>query len=135
MSSKPTTSNPPSVRPPKPTYSHICTTPLSPTSTLVTIAGQIGAQPDGTIPPAYADQVRVALANLSKCLEAAGATTRDIVSVRHYEVNYDPSNVTRRQIYTDWIGEHRPPSTLVGVAALAEEALLYEIEAMAVVSR
>ena len=75
------------------------------------------------------------MANLSACLAAAGATPRDIVSVRHYEVDYDASDATRRDIYAQWIGGHRPPSTLVVVKALAEEGLRYEIEVMAVVSR
>ncbi len=106
---------------------------LSSTSTLITIAGQLGLSISGQIPSSLADQVALALENLSKCLEAAGATTRDIVKVTQYIVDYDPSERSRAELYLKFIGDHRPPSTLVGVTKLAAPDLLYEIEAMAVV--
>jgi enamine deaminase RidA (YjgF/YER057c/UK114 family) len=130
---QPQTFNPPNICPPKPTYSHVSCTPLSSTSTLITIAGQLGLSVSGQIPSSLADQVALALENLSKCLEAAGATTRDIVKVTQYIVDYDPSERSRAELYLKFIGDHRPPSTLVGVTKLAAPELLYEIEAMAVV--
>lgn len=38
----------------------------------------------------------------------------------------------RGMLYMKFMGEHRPASTLVGVAFLAEPDLLYEIEAVAI---
>jgi enamine deaminase RidA (YjgF/YER057c/UK114 family) len=126
--------NPPNIRPPHPIYSHVMKTPISPTSTLITIAGQIGVPPDSsTAAPTFSEQVQVALSNLRKCLEAAGATPADIIKVTHYIVNLDPTDKSRLAAYTQFIGDHRPPSTLVGVAALAWPDLLYEIDAMAIV--
>ncbi len=126
--------NPPDVRPPHPIYSHVQLTPISPTSKLVTIAGQIGVPPDSaTAASTFAEQVEIALENLRKCLATAGATPADIIKVTHYIVNLDPKDKTRLAAYTKFIGDHRPPSTLVGVAALAWPELLYEIEAMAIV--
>src|ERR1700761_5193596 len=108
--------NPSDVRPPHPIYSHVQTTPLSATCTLVTIAGQIGVPPDSaSAAPTYAEQVEIALSNLKKCLAAAGATPADIVKVTHYVVNLDPKDKSRLEAYTKFIGDHRPPSTLVGV--------------------
>ncbi len=130
---KPETSNPPDVAPPKPTYSHISTFPLSSPCKLITIAGQIGTSPTGDIPPSYTDQVSNALSNLGKCLAAAGATTRDIVKVTHYIVDYDPKDRERGRLYLEFMGGHKPPSTLIPVPMLADEGLLYEIEAMAIV--
>ena len=126
--------NPPDVRPPHPIYSHVQITPLSSTSTLVTIAGQIGVPPDSaSAAPTYSEQVEIALSNVRKCLAAGGATPADIVKVTHYVVNLDPKDKSRLEAYSKFIGDHRPPSTLVGVAALAWPELLYEIEVMAIV--
>ncbi|KAK5065041.1 hypothetical protein LTR84_000876 [Exophiala bonariae] len=126
--------NPAGVRPPHPIYSHVQTTPLSPTTTLVTIAGQIGVPPDSASAAAtFGEQVEIALENLKKCLAAAGATPADIIKVTHYIVNLDPKDKSRLAAYTQFIGDHRPPSTVVGVAALAWPELLYEVDAMAIV--
>jgi enamine deaminase RidA (YjgF/YER057c/UK114 family) len=128
--------NPADVRPPHPIYSHVQVTPISPTSSLITIAGQIGVPPDSAAAAAtFAEQVEIALDNLRKCLAAAGATPADIIKVTHYIVNLDPKDRSRLEAYTKFIGDHRPPSTLVGVAALAWPELLYEVEAMAIVQR
>jgi enamine deaminase RidA (YjgF/YER057c/UK114 family) len=128
--------NPADVRPPHPIYSHVQVTPISPTSSLITIAGQIGVPPDSAAAAAtFAEQVEIALDNLRNCLAAAGATPADIIKVTHYIVNLDPKDRSRLEAYTKFIGDHRPPSTLVGVAALAWPELLYEVEAMAIVQR
>jgi len=128
--------NPSDVRPPHPIYSHVQTTPISPTSTLVTIAGQIGVPPvSSSAASTFAEQVEIALSNLKKCLAAAGATPADIVKVTQYIVNLDPKDKSRVAAYSKFIGDHRPPSTVVGVAALAWPELLYEIEAMAIVQK
>ena len=126
--------NPSSVPPPRPTYSHVQTTPISPTCTLITIAGQIGVDPETrTVPSTFAEQVEIALENLRNCLTAAGAEPKDIVKIQHFVVNLDPKDTSRAEKYLKFIGDHRPPSTLLGVAALAEPGMLYEVEAMAVV--
>ena len=125
--------NPSNVHSPRPTYSHIQKIPISSTSTLISIAGQIGLHQDRTIASTFAEQVDLALANLEKCLEAAGATPKDIIKVTQFVVNLDANDKSRSEKYLKFIGDHRPPSTLLGVAALAEPALFYEIEAMAVV--
>ncbi|KIW74127.1 hypothetical protein Z517_12537 [Fonsecaea pedrosoi CBS 271.37] len=126
--------NPPDVPPPRPTYSHVQVTPLSATSTLVTIAGQVGVDPKTkTTPPSFIAQVETALANLGRCLAAVGATPADIVKMTQFVVNLDPTDTSRSEAYSKFLGDHRPPSTLVGVAALATPEWLYEVEAMAIV--
>ena len=128
--------NPPTVPAPRPTYSHICTTPLSSTSTLISIAGQVGIDPETkSVPASFAEQVQVALANLGRCLAAVGAKPADIVKVTHFVVNLDPKDTSRAEAYLKFMGDYRPPSTLLGVAALAEPSFLYEIEAMAIVHK
>lgn len=134
MSSKslPQTLNPPDVAPPKPTYSHVCVFTLGRTK-IITVAGQIGTLPDGTVPPTFAEQVSCALQNVKACLAAAGATPRDIMKVTHYIVNYDPTDRKRNELYLQFLDGHKPPGTLVPVEKLGAPELLFEIEVMAVV--
>jgi enamine deaminase RidA (YjgF/YER057c/UK114 family) len=59
------------------------------------------------------------------------------VQVRQYVVNLlrdgqgqDPE---RAKLYVEWMGESRPPSTVLGVQALVHRDLLYEIEIVCLV--
>jgi len=126
--------NPSNIVAPRPTYSHVQTTPISATHTLVTVAGQIGFDPETKlVPSTFTEQVQLALANTGKCLAAVGATPADIVKVQHFVVNLDPHDTSRGEAWVQFIGDHRPPSTLLGVAALASPEVLYEVEVMAIV--
>ncbi|RAQ99921.1 YjgF-like protein [Stemphylium lycopersici] len=147
-SNKPQAFNPPSVPEPPPTYNQVCVTPIVPSSTLLTLAGQTGLQKDGTVPSGIQAQARGAYDNIHKCLAAAGATPRDIIMVRHYIVKetgdqeQNATDVVDRGWGELWIkymdqnaGGHRPPDTVVGVASLAKKELLYECEVMAMINR
>ncbi len=46
---------------------------------LILLSGQIGALPDGTIPPAMADQAKAAMENIRGALTMAGADFDDVV--------------------------------------------------------
>ncbi|KAK3045954.1 hypothetical protein LTR09_012518 [Extremus antarcticus] len=125
--------NPPQVHPPQPSYSHICITSLGNGMRLLTLAGQIGRDSEtGNIPSTLAAQVEVALKNVGKCLEASNAKITDIVRVQQFVVDLLSQDSSRAQAYLKFMGEHRPPSTLIGVNALAGKELLYEIEVTAV---
>ncbi|KAJ3498739.1 hypothetical protein NLG97_g889 [Lecanicillium saksenae] len=76
----------------------------------------------------------------------AGATPRDIVFVRHYIVTstgdaaLDAMDVVERgwgDLWTAYLDKeaagHRPPDTVLGVAALAKKELWYEVEVCAIV--
>lgn len=81
---------------------------------------------------AQADQV---LKNLTACLEAAGGGLSDVVELVIYMVNmgdYRPAVVDARLRH---FGSHRPASTVVGVASLANPDFLLEIKAVACISR
>jgi enamine deaminase RidA (YjgF/YER057c/UK114 family) len=55
--------------------------------------------------------------------------------VRQYIVRIEEHDYKGRvERYMTWMGDHTPPSTLIGVAGLATKEMLYEIEVMAVVS-
>jgi enamine deaminase RidA (YjgF/YER057c/UK114 family) len=54
-----------------PSYSHISSTPLGPTSRLITLAGQIGRDSTtNTTPSSFLEQVDIALKNVKTCLDA-----------------------------------------------------------------
>ena len=145
-SKKPRTFNPTSVPPPPPTFEHVAVTPILPSSRLVTLAGQVGTDAaTGHLPSDFIEQVKFAYANVAKCLEASGASPRDIVHVRHYIVQetgnteLDSKDIVDRGWGPLWMefmdaeaDGHRPPDTVLGVASLAKRALLYEVEAWAI---
>lgn len=64
---------------PSPFYSHVSHSTSN--SVLVTTAGQIGRRFDGSIPSDPVEQVKEAFANLSRCLEVAGARVEDVLKV------------------------------------------------------
>ena len=94
------------------------------------LSGQVGMRPDGTLPDDPIEQIRVALDNIRKNLEAAGMGIQDLVKVTVYLVG-EIDTAKRREVMAEWIGEHRPCSTLLYVAALAMPALKVEIDAWA----
>jgi len=81
-----------------------------------------------------AAQARHALENLRIAMRACGGELSDVVSLRIYVVDYDPSKASAvgdalREFFPETA---RPASTWVGVAALARPEFLIEIEAVGV---
>jgi enamine deaminase RidA (YjgF/YER057c/UK114 family) len=68
-------------------------------------------------------------------LEAAGAASSDVVSLRIYVVDYEPADAAAvGAAYREFFQpSDAPATTWVGVAALADPGFLIEIEAVAVV--
>ncbi|KAK5109560.1 hypothetical protein LTR62_006911 [Meristemomyces frigidus] len=148
-------SNPPNHPPAVPSYSHISTVPLSPTTRLVSFAGQTyKSLLTPTPPPPFQTQVRLALENVDKCMAFAGVSKRDIVSNRQYCVKLQglsqEDQDARSVIFLEWWNDRgaesgggggasssprdaakenlAPPDTLIGVDSLASKDILYEIE-------
>ncbi|CZT17343.1 related to amine oxidase [Ramularia collo-cygni] len=101
--------------------------------TIVTTAGQIGARPDGTIPSDPEEQYSQAIDNLRRCLEAAGARVQDILKLTYYIVDYNHKKPLHRPALMNFLGDHRPASTLIPVQQLAAPEFLFEIEATAAI--
>lgn len=97
----------------------------------VWISGMVGVAPDGSVPEDTVDQFKLALGYVDSVLRAAGGEPRNIVKVQVFltDVADRPRINPVRQ---DYFGEHRPASTLIGVAALVAPELKVEIEAEAV---
>jgi enamine deaminase RidA (YjgF/YER057c/UK114 family) len=81
-------------------------------------------------------QLRQVYENLKAALAAAGATFADVVKQTTYVVNFDAARdrPVIGRVRSQYLPATNPPaSTLVGVQALANPALLVEVEAIAVV--
>lgn len=105
---------------------------------LFSIAGQLGALPDGTLPGDHgvAAQVKQAFANLHTVLSHLDLGFANVLRFNTYLVGREAIEPfmqaraeTFRTIYPD--GKY-PPNTLVLVSGLVEEGCLIEIEALAV---
>jgi len=94
------------------------------------LAGQVGIRPDGTVPADPVDQLRVALENIVRNLEAAGFETTDLVKLTTYVVG-EMDAVGRRAQLDRVLGSHLTTSTLVYVAALASPDYKVEVDAWA----
>lgn len=95
------------------------------------VSGQVGVADDGSVPPNVGEQAKVAIANLNAVLAEAGMDRNNIVKNTIFLT--DPSHM---QEFMAAGGEllSSPPAatTLLIVKALANPALLIEIEAIAV---
>ena len=129
------TINPPNVPEPQIQFSQVNTFNLTGPAKIVAITGQLAIYRDGSPPPEkFEDQVRLALQNLGNCLEAAGASKRDIFKVTHYVVDFDFEKQNPAQVFIDWLGiDHRPASVMMPVQRLAGPGWHYEIETWAIV--
>ncbi|MDB5896876.1 MAG: enamine deaminase RidA [Ramlibacter sp.] len=94
------------------------------------ISGQVGVRRDGSIPEDFKGQAQCAWTNLVAVLEAAGMTVADLVKVNSYLTDRS-QHPQFSPIRAKFLGDARPASTLVIVAALARPEYLVEIEAVA----
>jgi len=107
---------------------------VAPPGSLVFAAGACPIDEHGTVVGGgdYALQAVQMMANLGVALAAAGAGLGDVLKTTVYVASAD-----RRDLVTVWdvvhaaIGEHEPPSTLLGVSVLGYSGQLVEIEAVA----
>jgi 2-iminobutanoate/2-iminopropanoate deaminase len=95
------------------------------------ISGQLPLTTDGTpiSDRSFADQVAQTLANLGACLATIGLETRDLLQVRVYVTDVDNWREFD-EIYSAWLGAHRPARAVAGVKQLHYGAAV-EIEAIA----
>ncbi len=75
-------------------------------------------------------QVQEALQSLSHLLEKAGGTIFDIAQITAHIVDLNKNVVSVSTALNDYLGEHRPLVTLLGVSALVDKSLI-ELSAVA----
>ena len=116
------------------TFSQVATVSSNGVKTIY-VSGQVGIR-DGEIPNTFAEQIDVVFINMTKQLEAAGATMADVIKLTGFIVDI---NTERRTGYSEararyFRADNPPPaSTLIGVSGLVNPLLLVEVEAIAVV--
>ncbi len=102
---------------------------------LAFIAGQGGETKTGELAPDFEAQVAQAYRNLKAALDAVGVRPDQVVKLTTYVVDHDQSKLavlTRHLTHT--FGSHLPTQTLVPVPRLALDGMLFEIDAVAVLS-
>ena len=115
-----------------PGYTHVI---VAKPGKIVFISGQVANDKTGKVVSndfrAQAEQVFV---NLKTALAAGGATFDDVVKLNYYVRDYSQDKRTAiRETRDKYVNkEHPPASTLIGVAALATDDYLLEVEAVAV---
>ena len=93
-------------------------------------AGQTGVDTDGRIGEGIEEQSRLTWRNIEGVLAGAGMEISDIVQLTMLLVNRDDLP-TARAVREEFLGGHRPASTLMFVAGLAHPDWLIEIDYVA----
>jgi enamine deaminase RidA (YjgF/YER057c/UK114 family) len=115
-------------------YSHVVSTELPAGSRLVLIAGQVGADTAGKVVGLdAATQIRAAYDNLERALAAAGATWDDVLKTTTILTRASDIAALREFRASRFAGRAAPANTLLVVQALYDPAVLFEVEALAVV--
>ena len=120
--------NPESIHEPLGGYMH--QVEISSSERMLIISGQVGMRQDGTIPEDPIEQLYIAFENILRNLQAAEMDMKDLVKINYYLVG-EWDTTKRRELVASKLGEHKPCSTLVYVAALADPIYKVEVEAWA----
>lgn len=120
--------NPQDIHPPIGAYSHQIE--VRGNERLLVISGQVGMREDGTVPDDPLEQIDIAFENILRNLRAAGMDVNDVIKMNYYLVG-EFDTARRRELIASRLEGHKPCSTLVYVAALANPVFKVEIEAWA----
>ena len=97
---------------------------------MLTVSGQVGMRPDGSLAVGIEAQLRQTWANIVAILDSAGMTLTDIVKVTTIVVRPEDLKV-RPKVRNEVLGAHRAAATGFCVSALATPEILCEIEVVA----
>jgi enamine deaminase RidA (YjgF/YER057c/UK114 family) len=106
--------------------------------TLIFISGVVPNDVDGNIvcPGDIKGQMKQVLKNLKVTLEAAGATTNDVVKLNTYVVGSYMKEYITNKVDINYLKSFPVPAdTLIGVACLANDGQLVECEVLAVTAK
>jgi enamine deaminase RidA (YjgF/YER057c/UK114 family) len=101
----------------------------------VETSGQGGWNDDLKIPDALEDEIAQAFRNVERTLATAGATWKHVVHVNSYHVGGFPPQVneTMARLYRQYMPDHAPIWTQLGVEVLGLPEMRIEIRVTAVV--
>jgi 2-iminobutanoate/2-iminopropanoate deaminase len=123
-----TSRNPNTIHTPVASYVHQME--ITGTNRWLTLSGQLGMEMNGIVPENPLEQLKLALENIKRNLEAAEMRVNDLTKLVFYLVGEFELN-QRRKIISDFLGDHLPCTTMVYVVALAAPAFKVEIDAWA----
>ena len=106
-------------------------TPVVRAGDWLVVSGQVGIVDGKLVPGGVEAELRQAMANLRRQLEANGATLANVVKTTVF-LRHMSDYALMNEVYTDELGDHRPARSAVGVAELPLGALV-EVEAWAYV--
>ncbi len=119
--------NPDTICPPFNPYSH--GVQLEPGSTLLYMAGQVGADKDGNLPKDFEGQIRNIYGNIAEILKGADMDLSNLVKVTTFLT--DRTNLApMRSLRSEILGDHHPAHTLLIVVGLADPDFLMAVEAI-----
>jgi enamine deaminase RidA (YjgF/YER057c/UK114 family) len=99
----------------------------------IAVTGTIGLRPDGTCPPTAEEQMREAMAIIVASVEALGGLRIEIIRTRIFVTDIGLWQEIGR-VHAEIMGDVRPATTMVQIAALADPAAVLEVEADALVT-
>lgn len=120
--------NPKTIAPSKGPYVHGLL--IDPGKTWLSISGQVGIRPDGSYAAGLVEQTHVIWANLTAILKEGGMEIGNIVKMNSYMTSPDYADDYRRMRF-EFLGDHRPTSTALVVAALASPQFVIEVDVLA----
>jgi enamine deaminase RidA (YjgF/YER057c/UK114 family) len=129
--------NPDSISTPGGTYSHVAE--VGPGAKLVAIAGQVALDRDGNVvgPGDFEQQCAQVYANVGAALEAAGGDWSNVLQFMSFLVRKEDipkfAAFRKREFPKRYPEGNYPPNTLLVVSALANDALLLEVQAIAAI--
>ncbi|WP_238364971.1 RidA family protein [Mesobacterium pallidum] len=95
------------------------------------LSGQVGFDRTGGLSPDFATQVAQAYENLLAVIDALGARPEQVAKLTLFVVDHDMAKLgVLSEVTARHFGAEPPAQTLVGVAALALEPILFEVEAV-----
>jgi enamine deaminase RidA (YjgF/YER057c/UK114 family) len=95
------------------------------------ISGQVPETADGTVPPDFETQCRLAWRNLQSVLSEAGMTERNLVKVTIFLSDRQYRDMNAR-IRHEVLGDHCPALTII-ITGIYDEKWLLEIDAIAAI--
>ena len=101
---------------------------------LVFVAGQIGLNPDGSMPDTHEQQFVNAFERIKLVLEEAGCQMSDLVELVSYHVGLNTQNhlADFMKVKAQYVPAPYPTWTILDIAGLARPGLVIEIKAVAV---
>jgi enamine deaminase RidA (YjgF/YER057c/UK114 family) len=98
----------------------------------ILVTGTIGLRPDGSCPDSVVEQMRMSMETVIAAIVALGGRREDIVRTRIFVTDIGLWEEIGR-VHAEFLGDVRPATTMIGIASLAHEAAVLEVEADAVI--